>query len=236
MQNTLVKNSQDLQYCGCTNETRHSSISYSERSLKIQNSEYEDNQKELTKIFLPWIKLLDNYCNCEIFNNPTSATIKNSENFSFSNSLTEEIKESKEDKNSILVQRKSHPRKVLNRTEYLGALLQKLNSSLDKAPDSETYLIKAKEKLKYKTETISDRRSRYTGVFKNCSRWQALIAIRKKKTYIQTYSSEYEAARAFDLVSIILKGFSSITNFSYTKKEVKRLLEEYGDIVAKFCY
>jgi hypothetical protein len=44
----------------------------------------------------------------------------------------------------------------------------------------------------------SRRRSRFIGVCKNGTHWQALISINKKKTYIGTYTVEKDAAKAYD--------------------------------------
>ena len=73
----------------------------------------------------------------------------------------------------------------------------------------------------------SFRRSMYIGVSRNGPNWQALISINRRKTYIGTFTTQLEAARAFDKYSIILNNLTAITNFNYTKKELVELISEY---------
>ena len=72
----------------------------------------------------------------------------------------------------------------------------------------------------------SNRRSAYIGVFKNGPNWQSLISIDKKKTYIGTYLTEIEAARAFDYYSILLHGLTAVTNLDYSKRDILELITE----------
>ena len=71
----------------------------------------------------------------------------------------------------------------------------------------------------------------YIGVFKNGEKWQALISIQKKKTYIATFDSGLEAAKAFDLLSIILNKYLAKTNFDYWKQDIHDLLERFSFII-----
>jgi len=120
------------------------------------------------------------------------------------------------------------------RTSYLKGLLDELYESLEKVENPDRVLISSKKKLNYRAEKVSNRRSRYTGVFKNGSKWQALIAIKMKKTYIHTYADEKEAAKAFDLMSILMKKYLATTNFDYTKRDILDLFNNFSDIVVKF--
>ena len=74
---------------------------------------------------------------------------------------------------------------------------------------------------------LSSRRSQYIGVFKNQNNWQALISINKRKTYIDTYSTEIEAAKAYDFYSILLNKLLAKTNFDYSKSEIISMVENY---------
>mmetsp|Transcript_32552 Transcript_32552/g.28818 ORF Transcript_32552/g.28818 Transcript_32552/m.28818 type:complete len:146 (-) Transcript_32552:143-580(-) len=85
-----------------------------------------------------------------------------------------------------------------NRTIFMYQKLEELHCSLAKCSETDRFLINGRRKLSYKASKVSSRRSIYTGVFKNGAKWQALISIKMKKTYIQTYSTEQEAAGAFD--------------------------------------
>ena len=80
----------------------------------------------------------------------------------------------------------------------------------------------------------SFRRSKYIGVFRNGANWQALICINKAKTYIGTYSSEHEAAQAFDFHSIALNGLMAGTNFDYTKAQIMEMIMAYESNEGKF--
>ena len=75
----------------------------------------------------------------------------------------------------------------------------------------------------------SFRRSRFIGVSKNGPNWQALISINKKKTYIGTYRSEVQAAKAFDFYSLLLHSVTAKTNFDYTKAEVSEMIEKFQE-------
>ena len=90
--------------------------------------------------------------------------------------------------------------------------------------DEDSVLISKKSKLAPRGN--SNRRSAYIGVFKNGSNWQSLISIDKKKTYIGTYLTEFEAARAFDYYSILLHGLTAVTNLNYSKRDIFELITE----------
>ena len=83
---------------------------------------------------------------------------------------------------------------------------------------------------------VSNRRSHYTGVFKNGGNRQALISIQKRKTYIGTYTNKLEAAKVFDFYSILLNGITATTNFDYTKMDIVEMIENYISNDGKYIY
>ena len=88
-------------------------------------------------------------------------------------------------------------------------------------------VVYAKDKSSSKAGPISRFRSNFIGVSRNGSNWQSLITIKKRKTYIASYSQEAYAALTFDFYSILLNGLRAVTNFSYTKGELIEMLKIY---------
>ena len=80
------------------------------------------------------------------------------------------------------------------------------------------------EDLDFQTNT-KPRGSRFRGVSKNGSQWQVLIMVRKKKRYLGSFSSEEEAARAYDKVALQNHGNKAKTNYDYTKEEIEKILQ-----------
>jgi hypothetical protein len=109
------------------------------------------------------------------------------------------------------------PQKVSN-------LLSKLRDSLE---DTRNTIVFANKKPEPRCGALSKTRSAFIGVTKNGSNWQALIAIKKKKTYIGTYVTETEAAIAFDFYCILIHGLTAKTNFSYTKGQLFEMISNY---------
>ena len=79
----------------------------------------------------------------------------------------------------------------------------------------------------------SKRSSKYRGVSKNGNQWQVLIMLDKNKSYIRSYSSEYIAARVYDILAIKSKGFKARTNFIYDYEQISKIIEMDIDIKAK---
>jgi hypothetical protein len=117
-------------------------------------------------------------------------------------------------------------RKRLLLQERTRGKVPQILSSLELVTNEEATLITARSKAAPRRNTNSQRRSRYIGVFKNGEKWQSLIAIDGIKTYIGTYASQLEAAKAFDYYSILLNGLTAITNFDYCKRSIEELLAE----------
>jgi len=87
-------------------------------------------------------------------------------------------------------------------------------------------VISSKTKSSRSTDN-NHRKSMYIGVSKNGPSWQALITVNKRKTYIGTYSTQIEAAIAFDKYSILLNNLTAKTNFSYTKDDLISIVADY---------
>jgi hypothetical protein len=79
----------------------------------------------------------------------------------------------------------------------------------------------------------SKRSSKYRGVSKNGNQWQVLIMLNKNKSYIRSYSSEYIAARVYDILAIKSKGIKARTNFIYDHALINKIIEMNIDIKAK---
>ena len=105
---------------------------------------------------------------------------------------------------------------------------QKLNEFVRLIKDNEEIVFSGKQKSSSRANASSKRTS-YFGVSKNGPNWQTLISINKKKTYVGTFMTEREAGEAFDFYSILLNKSGALTNFSYTKSQIERL-------ILRFCY
>lgn len=112
---------------------------------------------------------------------------------------------------------------------YVEKRLAKLYKELSFFQDQSMFIVQGKEKAAPRIQTygISNRRSRYIGVFKNGYNWQTLITVKQKKTYIGTFQSEIYAAKMFDLYSVLTGGFSALTNFDYSVRDTYKMLSEY---------
>lgn len=120
------------------------------------------------------------------------------------------------DKKVLLIQKHNFPERA-----------QKLLETLNEIYVGNSILIQARKKSESRTGYRSSRRSAYTGVSRNGPHWQALIAIRKRKTYIGSYEGEKDAAMAFDFYNILLNSLGARTNLSYTKDQIVEMICNY---------
>ncbi|CAI2380284.1 unnamed protein product [Moneuplotes crassus] len=93
-----------------------------------------------------------------------------------------------------------------------------------------TYMLgfsSTKKKAKTANKILLSRRSKYIGVSRNNSNWQALINVGESKKYIGTFENELQAARAYDLYSLALREDQGSLNFDYSKEEILERIEYY---------
>ena len=104
---------------------------------------------------------------------------------------------------------------------------QKLKEFMGLINDNNEVVFSGKQKSSSRANTSSKRTS-YFGVSKNGPNWQSLISINKKKTYVGTFMTEREAGEAFDFYSMLLHRSGALTNFSYTKSQIERLILRFS--------
>ena len=103
---------------------------------------------------------------------------------------------------------KKRSRIIIN--NYPKSKIFKITKIKDKELESK------KEELRlYNLQNIYKRSSKYRGVSRNGNRWQVLIMINRKKTYIGNFESEEDATRAYDQYAIKYHGNKARTNFFY---------------------
>ena len=127
------------------------------------------------------------------------------------------------DKSIISEKKNSFNPKVLSQ-DNMQVKLMYLYKLIENTPDWPAPMIVAAKKIRRKD--VSSRRSSYIGVSKNGPNWQSMISINKRKSYIGTFSSQQEAAEAFDYYSVLIHGGSAKTNYSYTKNQLMTLVSK----------
>ena len=115
------------------------------------------------------------------------------------------------------------PKKIFPENNFLNKKRTKI--IINTSPKTKIFKItKIKDKIsELKKEQLSKinisksfkRSSKYRGVSRNGNKWQVLIMINRKKTYIGNYDSEEDAAKAYDQYAIKYHGDKARTNFFY---------------------
>ena len=175
--------------------------------------------------------LIQKYCLCDIWTPAScSSYLSNHSDFTnltsmnetqlryYSSSLTTSS-------NTNMTPNQYNKRRFLDTIDF-QSFVETLLSTIKRVTNENKVVVHGKRKSTARVR-VSNRRSHYTGVFKNGDNWQALISIQKRKTYIGTYTSELEAAKAFDFYSILLNNITANTNFDYTKKDIIEMIEKF---------
>ncbi|CAI2385574.1 unnamed protein product [Moneuplotes crassus] len=90
-----------------------------------------------------------------------------------------------------------------------------------------TAFFSSPKKTRGTADVTLGRRSRYIGVSKNNSHWQAMINSRRDKKYIGTYLTELEAARIYDIYAIAIQGVRAPLNFNYSTAEMLTIIDNF---------
>ena len=93
-----------------------------------------------------------------------------------------------------------------------------------------SYFRKSKNLKKCNKNGRRKRSSKYRGVSKNGNKWQVFVNTKNNKSYIKTYSSEEDAARIYDIISIKARGIKARTNFEYNVNQINKIRETEIDI------
>ena len=174
---------------------------------------------------------LNKYCLCDIWTPAScSSYLSNHSDFTKSTSMNETqlrnyASSLTTSSNTTMTPNQYNKRRFLDTIDF-QSFIETLLSTIKRVTNENKVVVHGKRKSTAKVR-VSSRKSHYTGVFKNGDNWQALISIQKRKTYIGTYASELEAAKAFDFYSILLNNLTASTNFDYTKKDILEMIESF---------
>lgn len=116
-----------------------------------------------------------------------------------------------------------------HRKSSLPSITRQLKNILIELDNNPYLVIRSESKSKKGLHNgRSHRRSRYIGVCKNRSNYQALVNYKMLKKYIGTYRTESEAALMFDFYSIALHGLQKVsTNFTYKAQLLQEMIEDF---------
>ena len=117
-------------------------------------------------------------------------------------------------------------KRLLVQTHDFSQNIQRLLAAVKGSIDEDKIIVNAKKKSEAKV-CRSNRRSRFTGVFRNGDNWQSFISIEKRKTYLGTYDTQEEAAEVFDFYSLLLNWLVAKTNFDYSKKDIENMINKF---------
>ena len=95
-----------------------------------------------------------------------------------------------------------------------------LRKLLETAVPSETLMVRGKNKAPCQRKSLEGefRGSRFRGVSKNGRCWQVFIMIDKKKQYVGPVDSEGEAARLYDLLTVVNHGPKVLVGINLNSK------------------
>ncbi|CAI2381981.1 unnamed protein product [Moneuplotes crassus] len=115
----------------------------------------------------------------------------------------------------------------VDKLDIKPGLLKLRKGILNNMHKNATAFTQSRKKTRFTSNINLGRRSRYIGVTKNNTHWQALINVKKSKKYIGTFSNDIEAARTYDLFSLAIKGERALINFNYTADEMLESIDHY---------
>lgn len=114
------------------------------------------------------------------------------------------------------------------RKRSLPNISKNLDKMLNEITNNVWFMIKGRKKTMRGTHNgASIRRSKFMGVSRNGNHWQTLINVDRKKRYINTFTSELEAAITFDFYSIGIHGWNAKTNFSYNGEFLMQMISSF---------
>ena len=125
--------------------------------------------------------------------------------------------------------------RIRTRKNHLPDVDETLDEVMEELKANNDFYLKGKIKTDRGLHNgLSVRRSQYIGVSKNNSNWQTLISIGKTKRYINTYTSEVEAAISYDFYAVGIHGLKAKTNFSYSARTLREMISSFKLSGSKF--